>query len=84
MDKANWFVNSFVKKDTVITLFKNVIMDVRKIFIAESIPLESEFKKIHDSLKPFKTLFREIIKTNKETGLSIPDSDSTKTSEIFT
>lgn len=84
MDKANWFVNSFVKNDKVITLFKNIIMDVKIIFPSDTIPVESKFKKIHDSLKPFKALFREIIKTNSDTGLSIPDSDSTKTSDIFT
>ena len=83
MDKANWFVNSFVKNNTVITMFKNVIMNVKKMFPTENIPLERDFKKIDESLKPLKNLFIEIIKTNKDTGLTIPDSDSTKTSGIF-
>ena len=64
-------------------MFKNVIMNVKKMFTTENIPLERDFKKIDESLKPLKNLFIEIIKTNKDTGLTIPDSDSTKTSGIF-
>ena len=64
-------------------MFKNVIMNVKKMFPTENIPLERDFKKIDESLKPLKNLFIEIIKTNKDTGLTIPDSDSTKTSGIF-
>ena len=53
------------------------------MFPTENIPLERDFKKIDESLKPLKNLFIEIIKTNKDTGLTIPDSDSNKTSGIF-
>ena len=52
-------------------------------FTKEIKDAKRDFKKIDESLKPLKNLFIEIIKTNKDTGLTIPDFDSTKTSGIF-